>query len=237
MRFTLSLLTLTLLACTSAPRSGPHAAGSERSSDVTSREEQAALTPDGVLAELRAGNERFTSDRALPRDHLSQVRATATGQYPKAVVLSCLDSRIPPEIVFDQGIGDLFVARVAGNFENADILGSMEFATQVAGAKLIVVMGHSECGAIKGACDGIKLGNLTEALANVQPAIDASRSVPGPHDSKNHEYVAAVTHANVDQTVRDITARSPVLAALVAEGKLKVVGASYDLSTGRVSWH
>ncbi len=211
--------------------------GAAPSADVVTRDEQAALTPPQVLAELKAGNERFVANQAVRRDYLAQVAATSKGQYPKAVVLSCLDSRIPPELVFDQGIGDLFVARVAGNFENTDILGSMEFATKVAGAKLIVVMGHTNCGAIKGACDGVKLGNLTDTLANIQPAVSASQAVHGPHDSSNHDFVEAVSEANVKQTVQDITARSPVLAELVATGKLSVVGAMYDLDTGRVTWH
>ncbi|MEZ4364867.1 MAG: carbonic anhydrase family protein [Kofleriaceae bacterium] len=206
------------------------------SGDITTQAEQQAMTPAEVIADLKAGNARFVRGETTPRDHLAQVKGTAAGQYPKAVVLSCLDSRVPAELVFDQGIGDLFVARVAGNFENEDILGSMEFATAAAGSKAIVVLGHTSCGAIKGACDGVELGNLTATLANIAPAIAASQGVPGEHTSKNHAYVHAVTEANIDQTVRDITERSPVLKDLVDKGALTVVGALYDLETGQVTW-
>lgn len=240
----LLLLSSFLFMACSAPASQPptsparsaDADPAARSADVVTRDQQAALTPDAVLADLRTGNERFIKDQAIRRDHLAQARATASGQYPKAIILSCVDSRVLPEIIFDQGIGDLFVARIAGNFENSDILGSMEFATQLAGSRLIVVLGHSSCGAVEGACDGAELGNLTESLTNIGPAIEASRHVPEPHDSSNADFVAAVAHANVDQTVRDITEKSPVLRQLVEKGSLRVVGAMYDLGTGRVTW-
>lgn len=237
----LALVVISTLACAPAPTSEAPAASAPAAvpvlvSDVTTADEQAALTPAAVLAELKAGNERFANGALTPRDYRAQVQATASGQYPKAVVLSCLDSRIPPELVFDQGIGDLFVARVAGNFENEDILGSMEFATKVAGARLIVVLGHNACGAVKGACDMVELGNLTATLANIAPAVSASASVPGEKNSKNEAFVAAVTDANVRQTMRDIVDRSPLLAGLVAEGKLALVGGLYDLRTGRVTW-
>jgi len=223
------------VAVADSPTAAPPAAATDVG--VTTAEVQASLTPDAVLTQLQAGNERYASGQLTERNVLAQVAATATGQYPKAVILSCLDSRIVPELVFDQGIGDLFVARVAGNIENADILGSMEFATHVAGARLIVVLGHTECGAIKGACNGVEMGNLTALLSNMAPAIEASRHVQGDHNAANHAFVEAVTHANVDQTVRDITERSEVLSALVADGRLRVVGATYDLATGRVTWH
>ncbi len=204
-------------------------------SATMSKSEQQSLAPKDVIALLKAGNDRFAKGESTPRDLLAQVKATASGQYPMAVVLSCLDSRIPVETVFDRGIGDLFVARVAGNFENTDILGSMEFATKVAGAKLIVVLGHTQCGAVKGACDGVQMGNLTSTLANITPAVDASK-VTGDRSSKNPAFVADVTHANVEQTVADITARSPVLKELVDSGKLAIVGGIYDLETGVVQW-
>ncbi|MCK6549852.1 carbonic anhydrase [Myxococcota bacterium] len=204
---------------------------------ISTKELQAKLTPAEIRAQLEAGNQRFAAGQTSRRDHLGEVKQTSTGQFPKAVILSCLDSRIPPELVFDQGIGDLFVARVAGNFENTDILGSMEFATAAAGAKLIVVMGHTECGAVKGACDRVKLGNLTDTLANITPAVeDAEKKAGGTCSSKIKDHVHAVTHLNIERTVQDITKRSEVLAKLVAEGKLAVVGAHYDLATGKVEW-
>jgi carbonic anhydrase len=234
--------TLALVGCSTTstpatPVASPSAQSAGLPVGVMTQATQQSLTPEAVLAELRAGNQRYLTRSLTARDHLAYVEATSQGQYPMAVVLSCLDSRVIPELVFDRGVGDLFVARVAGNFENRDILGSMEFATAVAGAKAIVVLGHTSCGAVRGACDGAKLGNLTATLDNIQPAIEASRHVHGEHSSKNKDFVHAVTVANVDQTVRDITALSPVLADLVARGNLKVVGAMYDVETGEIRWH
>ncbi len=159
------------------------------------RATQSALTPDQILEVLKAGNERFVSGQMLERDLRSQIRETANGQYPMAAVLDCLDSRVPPELVFDMGIGDLFVGRVAGNYADTDMLGSLEFATKVAGAKVVLVLGHTDCGAVKGACDGVKLGNLTHTLSNLTPALYAAGGVTGPRTSKNHEFVDAVTRA------------------------------------------
>ena len=150
--------------------------------------------------------------------------------------LGCIDSRVPPEIVFDQGIGDVFAPRIAGNFVNTDILGSMEFAAAAAGSKLIVVLGHTECGAVKGACDAVELGNLTQTLSNISPAIYAVRDVAGDRNSKNAAFVDAVAHMNVRMTVKNILDRSTVLAGLVAKGDLKIVGAMHDISTGVVTF-
>lgn len=198
---------------------------------------QQGMTPDMVLADLKAGNERFASRKAITQDWLVQASSTATeGQFPKAIVLGCLDSRVIPEVAFDQGIGDLFVGRVAGNFENTDLLGSMEFGTVVAGSKLIVVLGHTSCGAVKGTIDRARLGNLTEMLTNIEPAV---ASVPTGTDGRtaaDSEYVDRVVEANVRQTVRDIMTRSTVLSERVASGDLRIVGAVYDLSTGKVRW-
>jgi carbonic anhydrase len=207
-------------------------------SSTLTQAEQQAMTPRDVLKVLKAGNERFARGQSTTRDYLAQARATAPGQYPMAVVLSCLDSRIPVELVLDRGIGDLFVARVAGNFENTDILGSMEFATKLAGARLIVVLGHTNCGAIKGACDGAQMGHLTSTLANIAPAVEASRSIEGEGDRDSHDaaFVAAVSHANIRQTMADIVGRSPVLADLVDAGQLAIAGGMYDLDTGTISW-
>ncbi|MFG0307168.1 MAG: carbonic anhydrase family protein [Phycisphaerales bacterium JB040] len=210
-------------------------ASSERT-DVLTADTLQNLTPQEALQRLKDGNRRFVSDNLTPVDYLAQKRATAGGQYPKAVILGCIDSRVPAEIIFDLGVGDAFVARVAGNFENTDILGSMEFATAVAGSKVIVVLGHTACGAVKGAADGVELGNLTSMLANIDPAIAASQGVPGEKSSKNEAYVNAIIRANVVQTVADIEARSPVMAERIASGDLLVVGGVYDLTTGRVEW-
>lgn len=198
---------------------------------------QAALTPAEALQMLKDGNERFVNGTMLTRDLMAQVKQTASGQYPFAVVLGCIDSRVPPELVFDQGIGDLFAPRIAGNFVNADILGSMEFATAVAGSKVVVVLGHSSCGAVKGACDHVELGNLTHTLSNIMPAVYAvSNDMEGPYTSSNADFVEAVAHMNVQMTVQNILERSPVMAGLVEEGELVVVGAMHDVGTGQVTF-
>lgn len=193
-------------------------------------------SPADALTRLQAGNERFVRGEANPRDHLAAVKATAAGQQPFAAIVSCLDSRVPPEIVFDQGIGDVFVGRIAGNYVDTDLLGSLEFATAVVGAKLIVVLGHTDCGAIKGACDNVQLGNLTHTLSNLAPAVYAVPGFEGSRSSANAGFVAAVTHANVDLTVRSITDRSRVIAELVEDGKAAIVGAVYDVATGQVTF-
>jgi carbonic anhydrase len=204
-----------------------------KNAGVTTKEQQAAMTPDAVLAELKAGNARFVSGHTRDYDLLKQAKVSAAGQYPTAIVLGCLDSRVPPEMVFDQGIGNIFVGRVAGNFVNTDLLGSMEFGSAVVGAKLIVVLGHDHCGAIKGAIDQAKLGNLTATLANIK--VDTT-GIPGERSSSNEALVEAVTEDNVRQNVKDIQTRSPVLAERVRNGQLKIVGGLYDLETGRVTW-
>ena len=214
--------------------SGPALA---RDAAVTqTKDTQAAISPDEAIAMLKAGNERFVKGAMLERDLRAQVAATAGGQYPFAVVLGCIDSRVPPEIVFDQGIGDLFAPRIAGNFVNTDILGSMEFATAVAGSRAIVVLGHTDCGAVKGACDGVELGNLTQTLSNLAPAVYATTGVAGERTSKNTAFVNGVTHTNVQLTVQNILDRSPVIRGLVDEGKLKVAGAIHDTRTGKVTF-
>ncbi len=200
---------------------------------VATQEQQAALSPSQVLADLKAGNRRFVTGQTQGYDLLAQARATASGQYPKAIILGCLDSRVPPEMVFDQGIGDIFVGRVAGNFENQDMLGSMEFGAKLAGSKLIVVLGHESCGAVKGAIDQAKLGNLTATLENI--VVDTT-GIPGERSSKNKALLASVIESNVRRTVSDIHARSPVLAEMVRAGDLEIVGAIYDLDSGQVHW-
>jgi carbonic anhydrase len=197
---------------------------------------QSAITPDDALARLQEGNQRFVSGDSLRRDYPAQVKATAGGQYPFAVVLSCMDSRSSPEIVFDQGIGDLFVVRVAGNYAPKDIIGSIEYATQVAGAKLVVVMGHTECGAIKGACDNVQLGNLTTVIQALQPAVDDVKDVSGDRNSKNKQFVLLVTEANVRRTVAKLRSESPILHVMEQSGQIKVIGAIDDISTGQVNF-
>lgn len=200
------------------------------------REAQAAITPARALEMLKGGNERFVTGDSVKRDLLAQVRQTSKGQFPFAVVVSCLDSRIPPAIVFDQGIGDLFVARVAGNFVNDDILGSLEFATRLSGARLIVVMGHTECGAIKGACDGAQLGLLTATLANINPAVEAVQGDYTPRTSKNAGFVQAVTEMNVQLTMQMLYDRSVVLREMIDKGEIGLVGAMYDVNSGKVTF-
>lgn len=202
---------------------------------VLTREEQAALTPQVVLDTLLAGNERFVRNDLTQRNHSQRIREAYAGQFPKAVVLSCLDSRIPVEDVFDRGIGDIFVARVAGNFVNEDILGSMEFACHVAGAKLIMVIGHTNCGAVKAAIDDVKLGNITPMLAKIRPAIERGRPFDGRKASDNPAYVAHVCRENVRLAVEAVRQRSEILRTMETKGEIKIVGAYYDLGSGTVS--
>lgn len=202
---------------------------------VLTAEQQAALTPDAVLELLVAGNRRFIADDLTQRNHSRRVREAYNGQFPKAVVLSCLDSRIPVEDVFDRGIGDIFVARVAGNFVNQDILGSMEFGCHVAGAKIIMVLGHTHCGAVKAAIDNVQFGNITPMLAKIRPAVLEGRPFTGAMTSENPAYVAHVCRENVRRAVEAIRERSKILREMETAGSLKIVGAYYDLSSGEVS--
>jgi carbonic anhydrase len=199
-------------------------------------ERQAVLSPDDALEKLKAGNERFVSRNMRNCDLIDQVRATAGGQFPSAIVIGCIDSRVPPELVFDRRIGDLFSARIAGNIVNDDIVGSSEFATKLAGAKLIVVLGHSECGAIKGAIDGAKLGELTQLLAKIKPAIDACQDAPGEHTSKNKDFVQQVAITNARLGAEKLRESSDVLGGLVAAKQLRIVAAMHDVATGRVAF-
>jgi len=206
----------------------------ERRDLAATKQRQASYTPAQVWEWLQRGNERFASGKPEPRDMLHDQRVTAGGQYPLGVLLSCIDSRAPAEYIFDTGLGDLFNARIAGNIADADLVGSMEFACKVSGAKLVVVMGHTSCGAIKGACDRVQLGNLTGLLEKIQPAVEAVRDVPGERNSKNKEFVEAVAEANVRLTVERIRELSPILKGMESEGKIEIVGCMYDLETGRV---
>ena len=199
---------------------------------------QDAISPAKALELLKEGNQRFTSKKQVERDLTLQVEQTSTGQFPFATVLSCIDSRVPAELVFDQGIGDIFSVRIAGNFVNSDILGSMEFASKLAGTKLILVLGHTACGAVKGACDHAELGNLTGMLDNIAPAVDA---ITEPTDaaertSANIDFVNAVGTKNVELTIDRIHEESPVLAEMEQAGEIQIVGGIYDIATGKVNF-
>ena len=196
---------------------------------------QAAITPDQALQRLKDGNQRFVAGRTVNCDLMKQVKETSKGQSPFAVVVGCIDSRVPPELVFDQRIGDIFAARVAGNFVNTDIIGSVEFATAAAGAKLVVILGHSECGAIKGAIDDVKLGNLTAMLANIKPSIDRL-NYTGVRSSKDKDLVQRVADQNARDAAALLLSRSDVVRKLVTDGKVKVVSAMHDIGTGQISW-
>ena len=206
-----------------------------QSCEVFTPATQAATTPDAALALLKTGNARFVEGKTINCDLRKQVLATAEQQSPIAMVVGCIDSRVPPEMVFDQRLGDIFAARVAGNFVNTDILGSLEFATAAAGAKLIVVLGHSNCGAIKGAVDDVKLGNLTAMLGNIRPSM-RNLQYTGVPSSKNKKLVQELADQNAKDAAEQILQKSEVIAKLVKEGKVKVVSAMHDLSTGKISW-
>jgi carbonic anhydrase len=197
---------------------------------------QGLVTPESALAMLREGNKRFVTGNNIYCDLREQVKETADQQAPYAAILGCIDSRVPPELIFDLHLGDIFAARVAGNFVNTDILGSMEYATKVAGAKLIVVLGHSHCGAIKGAVDNTQLGNLTAMLANIRPEVLKVKNIEGPQDSTNEHLVQAVAEQNARDAAEMLSARSEVLRGLVGEGKLKIVPAMHDVGTGAINW-
>ena len=198
---------------------------------------QAALSPAMAVALLKDGNKRFLEGNTLNRNLHQQVADTASGQYPFAAVVSCIDSRIPTEVIFDQGIGDIFNARVAGNFVNEDILGSLEFACKLAGSKVIVVMGHTSCGAVKGACDHAELGNLTQMLGKIMPAVDGTSTAEGEaRNSSNGDFVNRVAVKNVELTIANLKSMSPVLNEMLENGEIDVVGAMYDVKDGSVSF-
>ncbi|MFD1063728.1 carbonic anhydrase family protein [Winogradskyella litorisediminis] len=208
---------------------------------ILTAEEQADMTPDEIIGRLKKGNENFMRNNLTRRDHSAQRVNAMLGQYPKAIVLSCVDSRVPVEDVFDLGIGDIFVARVAGNIENADIVGSMEFATAVAGSKLVIVMGHTSCGAVKHAVDNtdaasMEMNSLQNLLDEIKPSIVRTELKEGEKSSKNVEYTNNVITTNAIQTVEDIRKRSPKMAALEKEGTIKIVPAVYDMETGKVEF-
>ncbi len=203
--------------------------------DALTRDQRDKMTPDDILALMKKGNERFRTGVGATRNYLAEQRAAANGQYPAAVVLSCIDSRAPAEVIMDLGIGDVFNARVAGNIANEDILGSMEFACRVAGAKVVVVMGHTACGAIKGAIDNVELGNLTGLLTKIRPAVKAT-TFSGERTSKNLAFVDAVARKNVELTMVAIREQSPVLRDLEDKQGIEIAGAMYNLETAVVDF-
>jgi carbonic anhydrase len=223
-----------LAAGLSAVAVGAHAQSQECT--VFTPDRQKAISPDDAIARLKAGNERFSVGKSVNCDLLTQVKQTADHQSPFAAIVGCIDSRVAPELVFDQRIGDVFCARVAGNFANTDIIGSLEFATKVAGARAIVVLGHTSCGAIKGAVDNVKLGNLTAMLKNFQPALATLTRADGKRDSHNAALVQKVADANAKLTAATLTKRSAILKSLVDAKQLKIVAAMHDIKTGKIAW-
>ncbi len=203
---------------------------------ILTKQERDSLTPEGVIEILKKGNRRFVENLKVNRNLLEQVNETAAGQHPIAIVLSCIDSRTSAELIFDQGLGDIFSCRIAGNVLNDDIVGSMEFACKVAGVKLIMVLGHTACGAIQGACDGVELGKLTGLLNKVKPAIEAENSVTDNRSSKNSEFVDKVAGLNVDLVMHDIVKQSDILRQMVANGEIAISGGMYDIATGSVKF-
>ena len=201
-------------------------------------ESQASITPSKALEFLKEGNERFVTNLKINRDLLQQANETREGQWPFAAILSCIDSRTSAELIFDQGLGDVFSIRIAGNVVNTDIVGSLEFACKVAGSKLIVVLGHSSCGAIKGACDHIELGNLTELLSKIQPAVyeETLTTAPESRNSKNEKFVNNVTQLNVRRSVNSIVSRSYILEQMIENEQIAIIGAVHNLETGVVTF-
>lgn len=202
------------------------------------KETQAIITPDSAIEILKEGNERFVANKKADRDLLEQVGDTASGQYPFATILSCIDSRVSAELIFDQGVGDIFSARVAGNIVNEDLLGSIEFACKLAGTKVVVILGHTACGAVKGACDDAKMGNLTILLDKIKPAVNAvtEPSDPDMRNSKNIDFVNDVVVKNVHMTLDNTRSMSPVLKEMEDNGEIKIVGAIYDIKNGEVAF-
>jgi len=227
-------LRATLGSCALAPVAAL-SAQLETGRGALTKEERDRMTPEQVISAMKKGNERFRAGTTMPRDYLAQQRSSASGQFPAAVVLGCVDSRTPAEILFDVGIGDTFNARIAGNVVNDDLLGSMEFACAVAGAKAVLVFGHTACGAVKGAIDDVEMGNLTGLLARIKPAITAT-AFDGEKSSKNPAYVDAVARTNVVVALDGMRRRSPILSDLEEKGTIQIAGAMYDLATGIVEF-
>lgn len=201
------------------------------------KEMQETITPSMALELLKEGNKRFLNNLKVNRNLLQQANETSDGQHPFAVILSCIDSRTSAELIFDQGLGDIFSVRIAGNIINEDILGSMEFACKVAGSKIIVVLGHTKCGAVKGACDHVEMGNLTALLTKIRPAVDDETDTKENRNSNNSIFVENVATINVKRTVKSITERSPILKEMIESGQIGIVGGTHDITTGEVTFY
>lgn len=201
------------------------------------KELQQAISPAMALELLKEGNKRFVNNLKINRNLLQQANETSDGQHPFAVILSCIDSRTSAELIFDQGLGDIFSVRIAGNILNEDILGSMEFGCKVAGSKIIVVLGHTKCGAVKGACDHVEMGNLTSLLSKIRPAVEDELTVTSDRNSSNPEFVEKVSEINVKRTVKSIMERSPILKEMIESGEIGIVGATHDITTGDVKFY
>jgi len=239
----LSCIALVFSSCDNKPKDNAGIKHSESSvkdiitNSVLTAEEQAKLTPDIVLGMLKAGNKDYVEENLTVRNNSQRVRAAVSGQYPKAAIVSCLDSRVPVEDIFHQGIGDLFVARVAGNFVNTDILGSLEYACKVSGSKLIVILGHEHCGAIKSAIDDVKLGNITAMLEKIKPAVNnAGKGFTGDKTSKNKAFVENVCSHNIQHAIEEVRAKSPILKEMEDKGEIKIIGGLYRMETGSVEF-
>ena len=228
-------LSATLAACQSKNETQHHEQAHSHVDSVTMNQAmQKSMSWKHALEELKKGNARFQSGRMAKRNHIDDMKVTSKGQYPHTFILSCMDSRKSCEIIFDQGLGDMFNVRIAGSFVNKEVLGCMEYACKLAGAKLIV--GHSHCGAIKGACDKLKLGNLTAVINEIKPALNLPQKIVGELNSHNHEYVEAVAHNNVHLSLQEIKANSPILKELLDKGDIGLIGGMYDVNTGKVSF-
>lgn len=201
------------------------------------KEMQSAITPSMALELLKEGNKRFVSNLKINRNLLQQANETSDGQHPFAIILSCIDSRTSAELIFDQGLGDIFSVRIAGNIINEDILGSMEFGCKVAGSKIIVVMGHTKCGAVKGACDHVEMGNLTALLSKIRPAVDDEKETTENRTSSNATFVENVSTINVKRTVKSIMERSPILKEMIEKGEIGIIGATHDITSGEVHFY
>lgn len=201
------------------------------------KEMQTAITPKLALELLKDGNKRFVNNLKINRNLLQQVNETSDGQHPFAIILSCIDSRTSAELIFDQGLGDVFSVRIAGNIINEDILGSMEFACKVAGSKIIVVLGHTKCGAVKGACDHVEMGNLTALLTKIRPAVDDEKTITDNRNSNNSEFVEKVASINVKRTVKSIMERSPILKEMIESGAIGIVGGTHNITSGIVEFY
>jgi carbonic anhydrase len=241
MKTPLSLLLIALMfSCNSATtnKTADNASNGNKSAtdNAMTADEQKALSPDTVVSKLKSGNKVFYSYKELQKNDSLRIKQTEGGQYPMAAILSCIDSRVPVEEVFDEGLGDLFVARVAGNIANEDILGSLEYACNVAGSKVILVLGHDHCGGIKAAVDNVQTGNIAALVAKIKPAVDAVK-VDGPRSSKNDELVHAVAVKNVELTVKYIREHSPILNKMEQDKKIKIIGGLYDLESGKITFY